>query len=144
MPSNHLILCHPLLSPPIFSSIRVLSNESVLGSSWAKLLQFQLQHEYSGLISFRTEYLHYLPNIASSCPRLLEASAPQTALRVNICEVKQKWEPQLRYEASRCFDKRSLLFLFFFFLFKAENSLRSKNQIPYPILSCPEVTYLEL
>ena len=45
MPSNHLILCHPLLLlPSIFPSIRVFSNESALHIMWAKVLEFQLQH----------------------------------------------------------------------------------------------------
>ena len=46
MPSNHLILCHPLLLPPsIFPSIRVFSNESVSSHQVAKVLEFQLQHQ---------------------------------------------------------------------------------------------------
>ena len=69
-------------------------------SYWSYGFSINPPNEYSGLISFRTEYLHYLPSITSSCLHLLGASATQTILRVNICEVKQKWEPQLRYEAS--------------------------------------------
>ena len=58
MPSNHFILCHPLLLlPSIFPSIRVFSNESVLCIRWLKYWSFSLQHqslnENSGLISFR-------------------------------------------------------------------------------------------
>ena len=46
MPSNHLILCRPLLLlPSIFPSIRVFSNESALRIRWAKVLEFQLQHQ---------------------------------------------------------------------------------------------------
>ena len=65
MPSNHLILCGPLpLLPSIFSSIRVFSNESVSLHQVAKLLELQLQHqfsnEYSGLISFRMDWLDLL------------------------------------------------------------------------------------
>ena len=57
MPSNHFILCHPLLLPPaIFPSIRVFSNESVLCISWPKYWSFNFSispsNEYSGLISF--------------------------------------------------------------------------------------------
>ena len=60
MPSNHLILCHPLLLPPsIFSSIRVFSNESVLCIRWPKYWSFSFSinpsNEYSGLISFRMD-----------------------------------------------------------------------------------------
>ena len=63
MPSNHLSLCHPLfLLPAIFPSIRVFSNESVLHIRWPKCWSFSLSplHEYSGLISFRTEWLDLL------------------------------------------------------------------------------------
>ena len=65
MPSNHLILCHPLLLPPsIFSSIRVFSNESVLLNRWPKYwsVSFSISpsKEYSGLISFRIDWLGLL------------------------------------------------------------------------------------
>ena len=60
MPSNHLILCHPLLLlPPIFPIIRVFSNESVLYIRWPKYWSFSFNispsNEYSGLISFRID-----------------------------------------------------------------------------------------
>ena len=61
MPSNNLILCHPLLLPSIFPSIRVFSNESVLRIRWPKYWSFSLNispsSEYSGLISFRMDWL---------------------------------------------------------------------------------------
>ena len=62
MPSNHLILCRPLLLPPsIFPSIRVFSNESVLHIRWPKYCSFSFSispsNEYSGLISFRMDWL---------------------------------------------------------------------------------------
>ena len=65
MPSNHLILCHPLLLPPsIFPSFRVYSNESVLCIRWPKYwsFSFSISHssEYSGLISFRIDWLDLL------------------------------------------------------------------------------------
>ena len=64
MPSNHLILCHPLLPPSIFPSIRVFSNESVLGIRWTKYWSFSFNisrsNEYSGLISFRIDWLDLL------------------------------------------------------------------------------------
>ena len=57
MPSKHLILCHPLLLlPPIFPSIRVFSNESVLLIAWPKYWEFQLQHLSFQWI-FRTDFL---------------------------------------------------------------------------------------
>ena len=64
MPSNHLILCHPLLSPSIFPSIRVFSNESVLCVRWPKYWNFSFNispsNEHSGLISFRMDWLDLL------------------------------------------------------------------------------------
>ena len=62
MPSNHLILCHPLLLlPSIFPSIRVFSNESVLRIRWPKYWSFSFSispsNEYSALISFRIDWL---------------------------------------------------------------------------------------
>ena len=56
MPSNHLILCHPLLLPSIFSSIRVFSNESVLHIRWPKYWEFQLHHQSFQWI-FRNDFL---------------------------------------------------------------------------------------
>ena len=64
MPSNHLILCHPLLLPSIFPSIRVFSSESVLRIRWPKYWSFSFSicpsNEYSGLISFRMDWLDLL------------------------------------------------------------------------------------
>ena len=65
MPSNHLILCHPLLLlPSIFPSIRVFSNESVLHIRWPKYWSFSFSispsNEHSGLISFRMDWLDLL------------------------------------------------------------------------------------
>ena len=65
MTSNHLIFCHPLLLPPsIFSSIKVFSQESVLQIRWPKYWSFSFSispsNEYSGLTSFRMDWLNLL------------------------------------------------------------------------------------
>ena len=63
MPSNHRILCRPLLLPPsVFPSIRVFSNESALHIRWPKYWNFSISpsSEYSGLISFRMDWLDLL------------------------------------------------------------------------------------
>ena len=65
MPSNHLIICHPLLLPPsIFPSIRVFSNESALLIRWPEYWSFSFSispsNEHSGLISFRMDWLDLL------------------------------------------------------------------------------------
>ena len=64
LPSNHLILCCPLLLPSIFPNIRVFSNESALHIKWPKYWNFSFNispsNEYSGLISFRMDWLDLL------------------------------------------------------------------------------------
>ena len=64
MPSSYLILCHPLLPPSIFPSIRVFSKESVLHIGWPKDWSFSFNispcNEYSGMISFRMDWLDLL------------------------------------------------------------------------------------
>ena len=65
IPSNHLILCHPLLLPPsIFPSVRVFSSEPVLRIRWSKYWSFSFSitpsNKYSGLISFRIDWLDLL------------------------------------------------------------------------------------
>ena len=64
MPSNHLLLCRPLLLPSIFPSIRVFSIESVLRIRWPKDWSFSFNispsNKYSGLISFRIDWLNLL------------------------------------------------------------------------------------
>ena len=76
MPSNYLFLCHPLLLPPsIFPSIRVFSSESVLHIRWPKYWSFSLSislsSEYSGLISFRMDWLDLLA-VQGTLKRLLQ------------------------------------------------------------------------
>ena len=64
LPSNHLILCHPLLLPSIFPSIKVFSSESALHIRWPKYWNFSFSispsNEYSALISFRMDWLDLL------------------------------------------------------------------------------------
>ena len=75
-PSNHLILCHPLLLPPsIFPSIRVFSNESILHIKWPKYwsssFSISPSNEYSGLISFRMDWLD-LPAVQGTLKTLIQ------------------------------------------------------------------------
>ena len=64
MASNHLILCHPLLLPSIFPSIRVFSNKSAIHISWPRCWDFSFSispsNEYSGLISFKIDWFDFL------------------------------------------------------------------------------------
>ena len=80
MPSNHRILCHPLLLPPsIFPSIRVFSNESVLHIGWPK---FQLQHQSFPWI-FTTDFLWDGPVGSPCCPRDSQESSPTPWLYIS-------------------------------------------------------------
>ena len=86
MPSNHLILYHPLLLPPsIFPSIRVFSNESVLHIRWPKYCSFSFiispSNEYSGLISFRMDWLDLL-----AVQRTLKSLLQHRSLKTSILQ----------------------------------------------------------
>ena len=95
MPSNHLILCRPLLFPPsIFASIRVFSNELVLHIGWSKYWSFSLSinpsNEYSRLISFKMDWL-YLLAVQGTLKSLLQTTVQkhqffgtQLSLRFNF------------------------------------------------------------
>ena len=84
MPSNHLILCCPLLLlPSIFPSIRVFSNESVLRISWPKDWSFSFSispsNEYSGLISFKIDWFHLLV-VQRTLKSLLQHHSPKASI----------------------------------------------------------------
>ena len=86
MPSNHLILCRPLLFlPSIFPSIRVFSNESALHIRWPKYWSFSFSispsKEYSGLISFRIDWFHLLAVQGTLKSRLQHHSSKASILR---------------------------------------------------------------
>ena len=84
MPSNHLILCCPLLLPPsIFPSIRVFSSESVLCIRWPKYCSFSFNvspsNEYSGLFSFRMDWLDLL-SVQGTLKSLLQHHSSKTSV----------------------------------------------------------------
>ena len=85
MPSNHLILCRPLLLPPsIFPSIRGFSNESVLlhirwPKDWSFSFSISPSNEYSGLISFRMDWLNLLA-AQGTLKRPLQHYSPKASL----------------------------------------------------------------
>ena len=89
MPSNHLLLCRPLLLlPSIFPSIRVFSNESFLPIRWPEYWSFSISNkpsnEYSGLISFRIDWfdLFAVQGTQESCPALQLGSINSSALNL--------------------------------------------------------------
>ena len=84
MPSNHLILCRPLLLPPsIFPSIRVFSNESVLHIRWPEYwslsFSFSPSNEYSGLIFFRIDWFNLLA-VQGTLKSLLQHHSSQASV----------------------------------------------------------------
>ena len=100
MPSNHLILCHPLLLlPPIPPSIRVFSNESTLHMRWPKYWSFSFNispsNEHSGLISFRMDWLDLLA-VQGTLKRLLQhLSSKASALQCSAVFIVQLSHPYM-------------------------------------------------
>ena len=89
MPSNHLILCRPLLLlPSIFPSIRVFSNESVLPIRWPKYWSFGFSispsNEHPGLISFRMDWLDLLA-VQGSLKSLLQHHTSKASILLCSC-----------------------------------------------------------
>ena len=84
VPSNYLILCHPLfLLPSIFPSIRVFSKESILHIRWPKYWSFSFSisssNEYSGLMSFRMDWLNLL-NVQRTLKSLLQHHSSKVSI----------------------------------------------------------------
>ena len=83
MPSNHLILCHPLLPPSVFPSIKVFSNESILCIRWTNYWSFSFSispsSEHSGLISFRMDWLDLLA-VQGTLKRLLQHHSSKVSI----------------------------------------------------------------
>ena len=89
MPSNHLILCCPLLLPPsMFPSIRVFSNKSVIHNRWPKYWSFSFSisssNECSGLISFRMDWLPHLAVQGTLKSLLQHHSSKQSILQCSV------------------------------------------------------------
>ena len=98
MPSNHLILCHPiLLLPSIFPNIRVFSNESALHIRWPKYWRSSFSispsNEYSGLISFRTDWLDLLAVQGTLKSLLQHHNLKASVLRCSAFFIVQLWYP---------------------------------------------------
>ena len=103
MPSNHLILCSPLLLlPPIFPSIRIFSNESALRIRWLKYWSFSFNKcpstEHPGLISFRMDWLDLLA-VQGSLKNLLQHRSSKASIlqrsaffRVQLTSIHDYWK----------------------------------------------------
>ena len=98
MPSNHLILCCPLLLlPSIFPSIRVFSNESALCTRWPKYWSFSFSpsNEHSGLISFRMDWLDFLAVQGTLKSLLQHHSSKASILRHSAFFIVQLLHPYM-------------------------------------------------
>ena len=97
MPSNYLILCWPLLLPSVFPSIRVFSNESVLCIRWPKHWSFSFNispsSEYSGLISFKMDWLALLAVQRTLKSLLQHHSSKASILRLSTFLIVQLSHP---------------------------------------------------
>ena len=109
MPSNHLILCCPLLlQPSVFPSIRVFSNDSALHIRWPKYWSFSFNispsNEYSGLISFRMDWLGLLA-VQGTLKSLIQHHSSKTLiLWCSAFFIVQLSHPYVTTEKNRSFD----------------------------------------
>ena len=113
MPSSHLILCHPLLLLPLISpSIRVLSNESVLHIRWPKYWSFSFSispsNEYSGLISFRMDWLDLLAVQGTLKSLLQHHSSKASILWHSAFFIVHLSHPYMTYWKNHSFDLMDL------------------------------------
>ena len=113
-PSNHLILCHPLLLlPSIFPSIRVFSNESALHIMWPKYWSFSFNisrsNEYSGLISFRMEWLALLAVQGTLMSLLKHQSSKAPILRCSAFFIVQLSHPYMTTGKTIALTRRIVL-----------------------------------
>ena len=114
MPSNHLTLCHPLLLlPSIFPSIRVFSNESVLHIRWPKDWSFSFNihssNEYSGLISFRMDWLDLLAIQGTLKSLLQNYISKASILRCSAFSIAQLSHPYMTTGKSTALTRRTFV-----------------------------------
>ena len=129
MPSNHLILCRPLLLPSIFPSIRVFSNESTLRMRWPKYWSFSFNisasNEYPGLIAIRMDWLYLLAVQGILKSLLQHRSSKASIIRCSAFFTVQISHPYMTTGKTIALTRGTfvgkvmsllLYFLFFFFL----------------------------
>ena len=113
VPSNHLILCHPLLLPPsVIPSIRVFSSESVLHIRWPKYWSFSFSispsNEYSGLISFRMDWLDVLA-VQVTLTSLLQHHSSKASVRCSVFFVFQLSHPYMTTGETKALTRQTFV-----------------------------------
>ena len=113
MPSNHLTLCHPLLPPPVFPSIRVFSNESTLCIRWPKYWSFSFNispsNEYSGLISFRMDWFDLLAVLGTLKSLLQHHSTKALILQCSAFFIVQLSHPYMTTGKTIAFTRQTFV-----------------------------------
>ena len=121
MPFNHLILCHLLLPPSIFPSIRVFSNESVLHIRWPKYWSFNFNicpsNEYSALISFKVDWLDLLAVQGTLKSLLQHHSSKASILRCSAFFTVQLAHPYMTIGKTIALTRRNFAGKVMFLLF---------------------------
>ena len=151
IPSNHLILCCPLLLPSIFPSIRVFSNESVLCIRWPKYWSFSFNispsNEYSGLISFRMDWLDLLAVQGSLKSLLQHHSSKASILWCSAFFIVQLSHPYLTTGKTIALTRRTfvgkVMSLLFNMLSMVINVLQRSKSLLISWLQSPSAVILE-
>ena len=143
MPSNHLILCRPLLlSPSVFPSIRIFSGESVLHIRWPKYWSFSFSISPSGLISFRMDWLDLLAVQGTLKSLLLHHSSKASILRRSAFFMVQLSHPYMTTGKAIALTRRTsvgkVMSLLFNMLSRFGHSFSSKEQASFNFMA--EVT----
>ena len=128
MPSNHLILCHPLLLlPSIFPSNRVFSNESVPRIKWPNYWSFSFSispsNEYSGLISFKIDYLDILAVQGTLKSLLQHHSSKASIVQHSAFCIVQLSHPYMTTGKTKVLTRRTFVGIVMSLLFKTLSGL---------------------
>ena len=145
MPSNHPILCRPLLLLPfIFPSIRVFSNESALHIRWPKYWSFSFSispsNEYSGLISFRMDWLDLLAVQGTLKSLLQHHSSKASVLQCSVFFIVQLSHPYMTTGKTIALPRQTFVGKVMFLLF---NTLSSSVIVFLPRSKCLSVLWLQ-
>ena len=146
MPSNHLILCHPLLLlPSIPPSIRVFSNESALHIRWQKYWSFNFSispsNEHPGLISFRMDWLHLLAVQGTLKSLLQHHSSKASLLGCSAFYTVQLSHPYMTTRKTIAFTRRTFVGKVISLLF----NMLSRLVITFlPRSKCLSISWLQL